>query len=284
MRKTDLDSILSRTLLVFDRAVPRDTVPARDPAPNPRYPVVPRYATDQNTASAAEDLRALCEALVTHTPARAVADFITDQVPEPRSAMVLACVLQLTDTDDGARFWWQYAAGAGHPAAAYCLYLHHLALGETHAARWWHKQTDDDAHQAKTVRTTVHRDNKTVALYHDEETSAATLLRLLRRLGKHTSRPRSAVVSELMAYMPTAVAVGYLREPDSELPLPGNQFAHEIHALLTTSATQPDRPSNLPARIRTRTRTRGRPRPGTRQAAADAQLRIPQPLDEAASR
>jgi hypothetical protein len=41
--------------------------------------------------------------VVRHTPATAVAAFITDQVPEPRSALVLACVLQLTDTDDGAR-------------------------------------------------------------------------------------------------------------------------------------------------------------------------------------
>ncbi|MET9347556.1 hypothetical protein [Streptomyces termitum] len=280
MNKTHLDSLLSRTLLVFERAVPRDTVPARDPDPKTPRPVTPRHPTDPNTASAAEDLRALCEALVTHTPVDAVADFLTDQVPEPRSAMVLACVLQLTDTDDGARFWWQYAAGAGHAAAAYCLYLHHLALGETHAARWWHKQTDDDIPVVKTVRTTVHRDNKTVALFHEEETSAATLLRLLRRLGRTASRPRSAVVAELMAYMPTAVAVGYLREPDSELPLPGNKFAHEIHALLTASATQPDRPSNLPAR----TRARGRSRPGPRQAAVAAGPRIPQSLDEAASR
>ncbi|MGW4699852.1 hypothetical protein [Streptomyces sp. NPDC004285] len=280
MKKTELDSLLSRTLLVFERAVPRDTVPARDPDPKPPRPVAPRPPAGESTASAAEDLRTLCEALVTHTPADAVADFLTDQVPEPRSAMVLACVLQLTDTDDGARFWWQYAAGAGHAAAAYCLYLHHLALGETHAARWWHKQTDDDTPGAKTIRTTVHRDDKTVALFHDEDPSAATLLRLLRRLGRPASQPRSAVVAELMAYMPTAVAVGYLREPDSELPLPGEKFAHEIHALLTASATQPDQPSNLPAR----TRTRGRTRPGPRQTTAAIGPRIPQPLDEAASR
>ncbi|GGR47428.1 hypothetical protein GCM10010497_58460 [Streptomyces cinereoruber] len=273
MKKTNLDSLLARTLLVFERTVPRDTVPARDPDPNS-----PRDSTDPNTASAAEDLRALCEALVTHTPADAVADFLTDQVPEPRSAMVLACVLQLTDTDDGARFWWQYAAGAGHAAAAYCLYLHHLALGETHAARWWHKQTDDDIPVVKTVRTTVHRDNKTVALFHEEETSAATLLRLLRRLGRTASRPRSAVVAELMAYMPTAVAVGYLREPDSEIPLPGDKFAQEINTLLTASATRPDHPSNLPARAR------GRTRPGPRQATVATGARIPQTLDEAASR
>ncbi|MEV1026601.1 hypothetical protein [Streptomyces sp. NPDC050264] len=48
-----------------------------------------------------------------HTSASAVADFVTEQVPQPRSALVLACLLQLTETSDGARSWWEYAAGAG---------------------------------------------------------------------------------------------------------------------------------------------------------------------------
>ncbi len=83
---------------------------------------------DGSLNGAAEDLCALCETLLAHTPPTAVADFLTDQVPEPRSALALACVLQLADTDEGARFWWQYAAGVGR-AAAYCRYLHHLAQG-----------------------------------------------------------------------------------------------------------------------------------------------------------
>jgi hypothetical protein len=74
------------------------------------------------------------------TPPGTVAMFVTDQVPEPRAALVLACVLQLTD--EGARFWWQYAADGGQ-AAAYCLDLHHLALGERDTAAFWHRQTDD---------------------------------------------------------------------------------------------------------------------------------------------
>lgn len=129
---------VSRALLAPDRTVPRDTAPPQDAGPAHR-PVI----TGRETANtAATDLKALCETLVRHNPTTAVAAFNTDQLPDPRSALVLACVLQLTDTDDGARFWWQYAAGAGQPAA-YCLYLHHLALGETHAARWWHTQTNE---------------------------------------------------------------------------------------------------------------------------------------------
>jgi hypothetical protein len=38
-------------------------------------------------------------------------------------------------------FWWQYAAGAGHGPAAYCLSLHHRARGEAHAAAFWYDQT-----------------------------------------------------------------------------------------------------------------------------------------------
>ncbi|MFB8267496.1 hypothetical protein ACFC96_12895 [Streptomyces sp. NPDC055955] len=82
------------------------------------------------------------DAPVDHVQLAAVADFVTEQVPQPRSALVLACVLQLTDTSEGARFWWEYAAVGGQPAA-YCLYLHHLALGESETANWWHRQTND---------------------------------------------------------------------------------------------------------------------------------------------
>ncbi|MER7491137.1 hypothetical protein ABT033_00480 [Streptomyces pharetrae] len=91
---------------------------------------------------AAEDLRALCETLVTHIPHRRHR-LRHRPGPRTRSALVLACVLQLSETGDGARYRWQYAAGARQAAAACCRYLHHLALGEVDTARWWHRQTDD---------------------------------------------------------------------------------------------------------------------------------------------
>ncbi|MGW2602712.1 hypothetical protein, partial [Streptomyces klenkii] len=255
---TTLEDILSRALLTHSRIVPCDTIPPREAGPGTRPAVTP----GQTPNAAAEDLRALCETLVTHTPATEVAGFVTDQVPAPRSALVLACVLQLTDTDDGARFWWQYAAGAGQRAAAYCLYLHHLSLGETHTARWWHNQTDDAHASAAPARADSRRDGKPVVLHHDDRAPITTILRVLRRLAKHTKRPRSAVVTELMDYMPTAVAVGYLREPESELPLPGPDFAHKIRALLEAAARRPDGPSDLPARPHTHPDLRrGAPRP-----------------------
>ncbi|MFG2716399.1 hypothetical protein ACGFX2_38645 [Streptomyces goshikiensis] len=249
---TTLEHLLSRALLAPNRTVPRDTVPPRQTSPR-NHPV----AIKTGNTAAAEELRALCEALVHHTPATTVAAFVTDQVPEPRSALILACVLQLTDTDDGARFWWQYAAGAGQPAAAYCLYLHHLALGETHTARWWRTQTDqtqtDPANpDAPAVHTTIRFDGAPFVLHHDDGASSTTLLRVMRRLARHVSRPRSAVVTELMTYMPTAVAVGYLREPESELPLPGPDFAHTIRTLLAAVADRPESPSDLPPRPQAR--------------------------------
>ncbi|WP_069173481.1 hypothetical protein [Streptomyces griseus] len=51
-----------------------------------------------------------------------------------------ACTLYLARHPESARFWWRFAAGAGHNGAAYCLYLDHLGLGEEREARFWRKQ------------------------------------------------------------------------------------------------------------------------------------------------
>ncbi|MFD0039288.1 hypothetical protein ACFVIZ_16810 [Streptomyces anulatus] len=90
-----------------------------------------------------EEGQTLCETVVTRTTAlRTLRTFLTPQFPEPPGARVLGCILQLAESEENARFWWQYAAGAGDPAASYCLYLHHRALGEHAPARWWHEQTE----------------------------------------------------------------------------------------------------------------------------------------------
>ncbi|MFF9607590.1 hypothetical protein ACF1GY_35910 [Streptomyces sp. NPDC014684] len=52
----------------------------------------------------------------------------------------------------------------------------------------------------------------------------------------------------LMAYIPTAVTVGYLREPDVELPLAGTDFARHVRDLLAAAACRPDVADALPAR------------------------------------
>lgn len=266
---TPLQEILSRALLVRDRAVPRDVVPPSRPDHCPHTAVRSAKAGQAANTTAAKDLRALCEVLVTHTPTPEVGAFVTDQVPEPHSAMVLACVLQLTDTDDGARFWWQYAAGAGQAAAAYCLYLHHLSLGEDDTAQWWHRQTDDV--QPPSPSENPARQGRI------DEAPTSTLLRILRHLAAQTSRrPRSAAVIALMKFLPTAVAVGYLREPDMEMPLPGPDFAHKIRTLLTTAAGRPSDSIERPARLETR--------PRKRRSKARTMPRIPEQMGETATR
>ncbi|MEV5281390.1 hypothetical protein [Streptomyces sp. NPDC051994] len=57
-----------------------------------------------------------------------------------QGAAVFACLLYLTGHPESAQFWWQLAAGAGYRAAAYCLHLHHLALGEAREAAHWRHQ------------------------------------------------------------------------------------------------------------------------------------------------
>jgi hypothetical protein len=52
-------------------------------------------------------------------------------------AQAFACMLYLADHHESAQFWWQLAAGAGSRAAAYCLHLHHLGMGERPESDHW---------------------------------------------------------------------------------------------------------------------------------------------------
>ncbi|MFD7631841.1 hypothetical protein ACFV7Q_38555, partial [Streptomyces sp. NPDC059851] len=134
-----------------DRTAPAG--PARPPAPAPT-PVADRQ---QAMRGAADDLQALCETAVTRAAVSALGGgFLTQTLPQPSGARVLGCILLLTDAEDSARFWWQYAAGAGDSIATYCLYLHHLALGENRQAVWWRRQTapPGDAGLPAVLRTT----------------------------------------------------------------------------------------------------------------------------------
>ncbi|MFE4654377.1 hypothetical protein [Streptomyces sp. NPDC056707] len=176
----------------------------------------------------------------------------------------------------------QPARGAVLAAAAYCLYLHHVALGEKDAAGWWHQQTDDVHDPDQPPQPT----EPTAPSWHTADrqiTNASltiTMLRLLRDLAKYTTRPQSAAVTELMAYIPTAVAASYLRQSEMDLPMPGPDFAHRSSTLLGIAADRPTIPGRLPARrpLRTRPVARDTPRstpgphstdPGTASALTD---------------
>ncbi|MCX4233525.1 hypothetical protein [Streptomyces ortus] len=67
---------------------------------------------------------------------------LTEDELDVDGALVFGCLLYLTGHQESAQFWWQLAAGAGSRAAAYCLHLHHLSLGESRRAwHWFHQLT-----------------------------------------------------------------------------------------------------------------------------------------------
>ncbi|POG43245.1 hypothetical protein BV881_32910 [Streptomyces sp. ZL-24] len=89
-----------------------------------------------NAPGAAQHIGELADAPLPETPEKT-------EVFDVEGACVFACLLLLTGHPESAQFWWQLSAGAGHRIAAYCLHLHHLALGETReAAHWKHEVTN----------------------------------------------------------------------------------------------------------------------------------------------
>ncbi|MFE7574717.1 hypothetical protein ACFU5Z_08270 [Streptomyces sp. NPDC057521] len=261
-----IEEFLSRARLVsapytqadIDAAEAR--VLARLHTPVPAEPLTPAAVDDEPTAQeAAHDLQTLCETVVTHTTAlRTLRTFLTPQLPEPSGARVLGCILQLAESEENARFWWQYAAGAGDPASSYCLYLHHRALGEHAPARWWHEQAEllqntpstdtplTPAETAAEAEPDVAPRAVTAAL-KDVSTTDANLLRTaLRILGalKTTPTPVPAAVGAVIDYAPAAI--GYV--DDFELPLTDPDFTDHIRTLIATDSA--------PARIRNRLQPR----------------------------
>ncbi|WP_405863675.1 hypothetical protein [Streptomyces sp. NBC_00005] len=71
-----------------------------------------------------------------HTPDadHHLGDFIDSQYADKTGALVFACLLHLAGDSSGARFWWRFAAGVGHLAAEYCLFLEHAHSGEYYDA------------------------------------------------------------------------------------------------------------------------------------------------------
>ncbi|MFE2474510.1 hypothetical protein [Streptomyces sp. NPDC059389] len=253
-----IDQLLARARLRAPSDAPADIVDAGG-APHhragARAPGAAAGEPQKDMRGAARDLRALCETAVTGTAVAALGDFLTHKLPQPSGARVLGCILLLTDAEDSARFWWQYAAGAGDSIASYCLYLHHLALGENHEALWWRRQTAPPA----TAEAVVAPDAATVVFDGAERDLAAdaslpTTLRVLRALrpGGAGARRGAGTVEAVMEYV--SAAVSYV-DDDLELPLPDQDFTDRIRDL-TAAPTRPPKPGprtapTLPARLRT---------------------------------
>ena len=177
---------------------------------------------------AASDLAALCETLVAQPGGLdSVAEFLTPSgVPGPHGARILGCLLALAAAQDSARFWWQYAAGAGDHPAAFCLALYHEAHGETAAATWW-------------------SDQAALPAYDDDQLTPAEeirdRLRVLHRLRDRLPHAVSAAIS----YVPAAV--GWV-DDDLDLPLPDADFVTQLRALIRRESTRRDNCQPLPAR------------------------------------
>ncbi|MET8012850.1 hypothetical protein ABZU86_13610 [Streptomyces sp. NPDC005271] len=165
---------------------------------------------------AAGALRAVCRMLVGDEDAlQEMSSFIGYRTPEPEGAVILGCVLQLAAREDSARFWWQFAAGAGNTTAAYCLYLHHLALGEGPEADWWHQQMVPNRHTLAPAEHEVLMHCMDLGVEGQEPTATVRL----------TVLPEAA--EAVVRYVPTAIE--YV--DDVDLPLPTAGFAAHIEEL-----------------------------------------------------
>ncbi|WP_329441188.1 hypothetical protein OG906_07730 [Streptomyces sp. NBC_01426] len=93
---------------------------------------------------ARRDLKSACLGAVCDPNAEArLASFARGGHTDLAGAVVFGCLLHLSGLREGARFWWQFAAGSGRArtaAAAYCLFLDHSRRGEHHDARVWARE------------------------------------------------------------------------------------------------------------------------------------------------
>jgi hypothetical protein len=245
-----IDDLLARTHLQDDPVQPRDVIPYDAPGSAP-FQVEP--ASGPNTATA-QDLTTLCESVLAHTGAESLQEeFDTDQIPAAPGARILGCILHLADDTDGARMWWQYAAGADDNIAAYCLYLHHVSLGELHVADRWRLWTKVDTLPAPRPLTPCTNPPPPVVTV---DISTPTLLRTLRRLVEASQNclpSRSEFAAAVMDYVPNAVAASYISHPDTTMPVPDPHFEDRIGSIIAVTLDDdepppPHRPDPLPAR------------------------------------
>ncbi|ANB03991.1 hypothetical protein SAM40697_6897 [Streptomyces ambofaciens] len=223
---TAIDDLLARSALLKNPHIPADTVPCLTTHPGPTLPPDASIPAQETLAdgTAAEHLRSLCEVAVTHASAPQITDFITEQLPGPEGAWILGCLLHLAGAEDGARYWWQYAAGAGDRGAGYCLSLHHRARGDDQTADFWLDQADGDADTDSDAGCAA---------------STATVLRMIVQMTADSDRTYSDTTLAVMSYTTAAVSDGYRRHPDVEIPAPGPYFAEMLQVILG-ALTDPD--------------------------------------------
>ncbi|MDQ0955852.1 hypothetical protein QFZ24_009861 [Streptomyces phaeochromogenes] len=238
-----IDDLLAQSLLLHQPHVPSDVVAYDDldyAALAQGSYLLPDDGPGVADPGAAQSLAALCEAVVAHCTPEELADFLTDQVPQPRAAWILGCALQLASADDGARFWWQYAAGADDAPASYCLYLQHLARGDTHAAALWQAQAR--AYTPQEAQEEEYGEDAPAYSMMTADTSLSTVLRILSRLSHAAPRRHTPTARAVIEFVAAAVALGYDRHPDFEIPVPGQYFAEQLETIVAAAGSGMDAP------------------------------------------
>ncbi|MGX2993781.1 hypothetical protein JNUCC64_05700 [Streptomyces sp. JNUCC 64] len=240
--RDELLDLLSRARLVDDEPCTPARIAAAEAriaaraadraAPSPATDGSRGGRRDDERRSAAGRLTTLCETVATHAGLNRLRAFLTRAMPEPDGALLLGCLLQLAHGDEAARFWWQYAAGAGERTAVYCLYLHHLSLGEEAPASWWYVQQQG---MPRPVEPATESSGRTLLELPDSlrnfsaaDASLDTTLRVLDALRTRAGWQAPARVCAVLDYVPAAVA---WVDEDVELPLPEPEFTERIRLL-----------------------------------------------------
>ncbi len=191
--------------------------------------------TPERITRATAYLAMLCRTVVEQDGAlQHMGAFLGRRIPQPDGARVLGCVLQLAGREDSARFWWQFAAGAGDAAAAYCLYLHHLTLGEAWEAELWRRQVDPGPPPAAAEQRAGDRGHTGSRAGHGETSEDGSnpglVLRVLTGLRGNGEEYLTATATAVLHYVPGAVHF----VDEIELPLPAADFAQRIEELTAT--------------------------------------------------
>jgi hypothetical protein len=127
----DVDAALARVTALAE-AGPEQTPATCVPSP---------YLTIHEQA--AHDLDLAVSLIVDAPQARAGLVRLLDTGPtEPEGALVFAALLHLAGYREPAQFWFEFAAGAGHRTAAFCLFLLHRQRSEHRTAGYWRSQMD----------------------------------------------------------------------------------------------------------------------------------------------
>ena len=136
----DYDSPTAEQRLARARARrAQHSAPADGPSDGPAPAAAPNLGPEHEQARHELDLTST---LVLNAPhAEDSLARLIDTLNDADGALVFACLLHLTEREDGARFWWKFAAGAGNPTAAFCLYLDHRRNAEYRDADYWRAQS-----------------------------------------------------------------------------------------------------------------------------------------------